>query len=250
MTTPELTEPADPAAAAAELSARLDAATQRLLRTAAGLSDEQAREPSRLPGWSRGHLLTHLARNADSLRNLLIWARTGVVTPQYASAEARDQDIDAGADRPVASLLADVEASASELAAEAERLTGADWAAEVHGARGKGHPGWFALWRRLSEVEVHHVDLGAGYRPADWPAEFAAQCLARAARDFARPECPHVRLRTADSGAEYVIGTGDSEPPVTVTGPTRHVLAWLIGREDDADLITDPPGPAPTLPSW
>jgi maleylpyruvate isomerase len=250
MTTPDLTEPADPAAAAAELSARLDAATQRLLRTAAGLSDEQAREPSRLPGWSRGHLLTHLARNADGLRNLLIWARTGVETPQYASPEARDEDIAAGADRPAAALLADTEASASALTAEAGRLTGADWAAEVHGLRGKSHPGWYTLWRRLSEVEIHHVDLGAGYRPSDWPDEFAAQCLARAAGDFARPECPHVTLRAADSGAEYVIGTGDGAPPLAVTGPTRHVLAWLIGREDSAGLTTEPPGPAPTLPSW
>jgi maleylpyruvate isomerase len=250
MTTPELTEPTDPAAAAAELSARLDAATQRLLRTAAGLSDEQAREPSRLPGWSRGHLLTHLARNADGLRNLLIWARTGVVTPQYATPETRDRDIEAGAGRPAAALLADIEASASALAAEAGRLTGADWAEQVHGPGGRSHAAWYTLWRRLSEVEVHHVDLGAGYRPADWPANFAAQCLARVAGDFARPDCPHVTLRAADSGAEYVIGTGDGAPPLTITGPTRHVLAWLIGREDSAGLTTEPAGPAPTLPSW
>ncbi len=250
MTTPKLTDPADPAAAAAELSARLDAATQRLLRTAAGLSDEQAREPSRLPGWSRGHLLTHLARNADGLRNLLIWARTGVETPQYASPQARDEGIAAGAGRPAAALLADLGDSAAELAAEADRLTGADWAAQVHGPGGRGHPAWFTLWRRLSEVEVHHVDLGAGYRPADWPADFAAQCLARAAGDFARPGCPHVTLRAADSGAEYVIGTSDGEPPLAVTGPTRDVLAWLIGRSDGADLATDPAGPLPALPAW
>ena len=60
------------------LRARIDAATSRLTAAAAGLTDAQAREPSRLPGWSRGHVLTHLARNADGLRNLLIWARTGI----------------------------------------------------------------------------------------------------------------------------------------------------------------------------
>src|SRR6266567_8535421 len=73
-----------------ELQARLAGATDRLLATAAGLTDRQAREPSLLPGWSRGHVLVHLARNADGLRNLLIWARTGVVTPQYPSQQARD----------------------------------------------------------------------------------------------------------------------------------------------------------------
>jgi maleylpyruvate isomerase len=36
---------------------------------------------SGLPGWTRGHLLTHVARNADALRNLLTWARTGCHVP-------------------------------------------------------------------------------------------------------------------------------------------------------------------------
>ena len=46
--------------------------------------------PSLLPGWSRGHVLTHLARNADGAVNLLTWARTGVETPQYVSQEQRE----------------------------------------------------------------------------------------------------------------------------------------------------------------
>lgn len=50
-----------------ELQSRLAEATSRLLGTAAGLTDSQAREPSLLPCWSRGHVLSHLARNADGL---------------------------------------------------------------------------------------------------------------------------------------------------------------------------------------
>ena len=45
--------------------------------------------------------------------------------------------------------------------------------------RGNTHPAWYTLWRRLTEVELHHVDLGVGYRPADWPEPFAAQGLTR-----------------------------------------------------------------------
>src|SRR5580692_11628276 len=111
----------DPAARAEELGERVDVASARALATAAGISDEQAREPSSLPGWSRGHLLTHLARNADGLRNLLIWARTGVVTPQYPSVEARDEEIEAGAGRPARELAADVAGSATAFAAETRR---------------------------------------------------------------------------------------------------------------------------------
>ena len=76
---------------------RLAMATERLLTTATALSDAQVREPSSLPGWTRGHVLTHIARNADGLGNLLIWARTGTETPMYPSARSRGDDIEAGA---------------------------------------------------------------------------------------------------------------------------------------------------------
>lgn len=79
------------------LSQRIRTTTARLAATAAALTDDQVREPSLLPGWSRGHVLTHVARNADGLRNLLIWARTGVETPQYPepgrSAATRDDAV-------------------------------------------------------------------------------------------------------------------------------------------------------------
>src|SRR5213080_825186 len=104
------------------LLARVGAATDRLMATAAALSDAQAREPSLLAGWSRGHVLTHIARNADGLVNLLRWARTGTQTPMYASAESRAADIEAGAGRPAADLAADVRESAAALAAQAASM--------------------------------------------------------------------------------------------------------------------------------
>ena len=78
-------------------SAEIEAATSRLLATAKTLSDAEVLAPSGLPGWSRGHVLTHIARNADSLVNLLTWAATGVEHPQYPSMQARDTAIEAGA---------------------------------------------------------------------------------------------------------------------------------------------------------
>jgi maleylpyruvate isomerase len=240
----------DPAAQAAELGQRVDAATQRLLQTAAGISDAQARAASLLPGWSRGHVLTHLARNADSLRNLLIWANTGVETPQYLSFEARDRGIEEGAGRPAADLIDDVEMSAAALAAEAAILADADWAAEVHGMAGHAHPAWFTLWRRLTEVEFHHVDLGAGYEPGQWPEEFAVQSLERVTSDFSEPSCPAAVLVSLDAGRTHRIGPAEAEPTAQVSGPTRTLLAWLTGRGAGAGLTVDPAGPLPSLPSW
>src|SRR5437870_12625963 len=86
---------------------RLAAATDRVLATATALSDAQAREPSLLPGWTRGHVLTHIARNSGGMVNLLRWARTGTEAPMYASAESRGADIEAGAGRAAADLAAE-----------------------------------------------------------------------------------------------------------------------------------------------
>jgi maleylpyruvate isomerase len=242
--------PAEAAERAAALAARVDGATQRLVQTAAGISDEQARGPSLLPGWSRGHVLTHLARNADSLRNLLTWARTGIETPQYASAEARDRGIDEGADRPVADMIDDIETSAAALAAEAAILTDQNWTAQVKGMGGKPHQAWYTVWRRLTEVEIHHVDLGAGYRPQDWPEAFASECLALATGSFTGPDSPAVRLVSSDDGLSFRIGPPSGEPTAEITGPARELLAWLIGRGSGAGLTSEPAGPLPPLPSW
>jgi maleylpyruvate isomerase len=243
-------DPTDPAAVADELKLAVDAATKRLLQTTSRITDQQAREPSLLPGWSRGHVLTHLARNADGLRNLLIWARTGVVTPQYADNAERERGIAAGADRGAAELAADLGQSAVGLAAEADRLRPQDWAAEVRGRRGPPHPAWFTLRRRLSEVEIHHVDLRAGYGPDDWPEPFAVASLKRIAADFADDETPAVRLVSPDAALALQIGPPGAVPPVEVSGPVRAMLAWLIGRSDGGGLTTTPPGQPPTLPPW
>jgi len=81
------------------VSDQIDDATQRLLGTARQLTDPALREPSLLPGWTRGHVLTHLCRGADAMRNLLAGARAGQDRPAYASAHAREDDIAQGAGR-------------------------------------------------------------------------------------------------------------------------------------------------------
>ncbi|GMA85022.1 hypothetical protein GCM10025868_02720 [Angustibacter aerolatus] len=73
--------------------------TDVLLAAVGRLSDDEVAARSGLPGWTRGHVLTHLSRNADGLARVLRSAMTGEVTPMYASAAARDADIEAGAAR-------------------------------------------------------------------------------------------------------------------------------------------------------
>src|SRR5215218_6996900 len=94
--------------------------TSRLLATADGLRDVRA--PSLCEGWTRAHVLSHVARNADGLAALVRAAVDGTGETMYASPEQRDADIDAGADRPVPELVADVRNSAEALAAQLPRL--------------------------------------------------------------------------------------------------------------------------------
>jgi maleylpyruvate isomerase len=236
-----------------DLPERIGQATGRLLATAATLTDSQARAPSLLPGWSRGHVLTHIARNADGLRNLLIWARTGVPTPMYPSREARAEAISAGSGRPASELAADVQAAAQMFLAEADTLSDGAWQVTVDGIAGPEHPAWVALWRRLSEVEIHHVDLDAGYRPGDWPGQFVTDCLGVVAGTFtdARPTPPAL-LSDTDTGRSYRIGppgSGREAEPVLVAGPGYQLLAWLTGRSTGAQLRTEQDRQLPELPA-
>jgi maleylpyruvate isomerase len=105
-----------------DLQEQIDEATVRLLRTVDGLSDEDVRRPSLLPGWTRGHVLTHLARSAGALGNLLEEARTGVPTAAYASQQARDEAIEQGAGRSAAELRDDVTTAAEKFRAVAVTL--------------------------------------------------------------------------------------------------------------------------------
>ncbi|WP_229857304.1 maleylpyruvate isomerase family mycothiol-dependent enzyme, partial [Streptomyces anandii] len=82
-------------------------ATERLLTAAAKLDNAGVTDQSRLPGWTRGHVLAHLARNADALVNVLEGR------PMYVSGEARDADIERDAPRPLEAQLADVRESAA-----------------------------------------------------------------------------------------------------------------------------------------
>lgn len=172
-----------PAELAADLAA-VDGATARLLRTVDGLTEGDLRAPSLLPGWTRGHVVTHVARHADAMRNLLSWARTGVVTPAYPSHAEREAGIDAGAGRGPRDLHADVSASAARLRADALDLPPEAWTREVQIFERPPFPAAEVLLRRLVEVELHHVDLGRGYGPDDWPPAFAARELAEPLASF------------------------------------------------------------------
>jgi maleylpyruvate isomerase len=221
-------------------------ATTRYLAALTDLTDAEMRAPSLLPGWSRGHLVTHLSRNADGLCNLLHWATTGIESYMYPSQEARDADIEAGAGRSAEELREDASASAGRFLQAANQLDVAHLDAIV--ARTPGAPTFKArtvlLLRRI-EVEVHHADLDIGFTHRDWDQEFAETMLDRAQRD--RQEGPAMVLKSTDSGRVWKYG-GQGQGP-QVSGTSTDLAWWVLGRGDGDGLATDV-GVLPILGPW
>lgn len=224
------------------------AATQRLVRTAEQLDDDTVRRPSLCEGWTRAHVLTHVARNADALTNLLMWASTGTETPMYLSADARVADIEAGASRTLQELVTDVRESAARFSAAIAQVPEEGWEFQVRtgaAAAGSPVPARRVVWLRLRELEIHHVDLDAGYSPPDWPPQFVSRALRESLRAVGRREEIPPFTAIVDGWAERV-GSGSG---ATVRGPAPAVLAWLTGRSTGAELHVEPTGPLPPIPA-
>ncbi|MEO3774213.1 maleylpyruvate isomerase family mycothiol-dependent enzyme [Micromonospora sp. B9E7] len=230
------------------LMGEVDAATSRLLRTAASFDAADLAAASLLPGWTRGHVLAHLARNADGFVNLLTSARTGQDMPMYASLEVRAADIETGSARPPAEHLDDLRRSADLFAEAVAAMPAEAWAATVQARKGPW-PAALLVWGRLREIEVHHLDLAADYRAGDWSDTFAHRLLREAASHHAMgPTPPSMVLRLDGSEHEVVIGDRAGAP--VVAGPAPDLAAWLIGRADGVPLFVTPDGPLPTPPEW
>ena len=222
--------------------AALGRSADRFLGAVRALADDDVRRASALPGWTRAHLLTHVAQAADSRTGMLRAARAGLTGEQYPSEQARADAIEAGARRPAAVIRADAGRAVEECLTAMRRHPAELWDAPAIWLRGGRGPVRGTVASLRSELEFHHVDLAAGYMPDDWPAEFVAAELRRvtALMDH-RADAPAMTLIAA---ATVRIGT---VPPAHVTGPPAAILAWLSGRGDGSGLDAGASG-LPSLP--
>jgi maleylpyruvate isomerase len=203
--------------------AAVDRYTERLLATARSLDPGTLGAPSRCAGWTRGHVLTHISRNADALVNLVRNATTGSTTPMYASAEARVADIEAGAGRHLPEQVADLETSADRFRTAAAQLTPEVADVRLAARNNTSVRARFLPSMRLREVVIHHVDLDAGFTFADVDDDVVRQLLEDAVRRLrAHPEAPSLTLRT-EEGVSWSLGEGGP----TVSGSRVAVLGWL-----------------------
>ncbi|MFF9808205.1 maleylpyruvate isomerase family mycothiol-dependent enzyme [Streptomyces coeruleorubidus] len=180
--------------------------TELCRKAVADLDEASYSAPSLLPGWTRKHVVAHVAANARALRNLVHWARTGEPTPMYSSPEQRLADIESGAQLPAAWLTAWFEDTAQLLAYAMAELSEEQWRAPVVTAQGRTVPVSEVPWMRTRELMVHAVDLDTGVHFADLPEEFLAA------------------LR------HDILGKRGSDTVPTVQGSDADITAYLAGR--------------------
>lgn len=206
----------------------IDAATARLLDTVDSLADDRFAEPSLLPGWSVGHVVAHVALNAEGITRVLRGVANGETPPMYASNEARDADIEELAAGDPEELRTRLSVGSTLLTEQVIALDPRD--DDVEFPRSPTSGPMFRVGKmpflRLREVEIHHADLGVGYTHRDWPQETVIGLLDHSA--------------SAHDGTSFTAYAADLDRSWEFAGggaPVRGVgsaLAWwTTGRSAD-----------------
>ncbi len=195
------------------------------------LTDERVRSPSLLDRWTVGHVLTHLARNADGFTGILAAAERGEVADQYeGGVEGRVAGIEAGAGRPAVQQVADVRRTIWALEQQIA-VTTVGWEGSGRGSHGGLLPCLDLPFRRWREVEIHHADLGLpGFTVDEWPP------------DYVREELRRLGM-VAASRTPMGVGGTNGVPAAALALPEARRLAWLTGRLTVPDLPSPPPFP-------
>ncbi|MEO7421905.1 MAG: maleylpyruvate isomerase family mycothiol-dependent enzyme [Ornithinibacter sp.] len=196
--------------------------TGRLLDTARSLTDQGA--PTLCEGWTAGHVLSHVARNADGLAALVRSAVDGTGETMYVSPQDRDADIAAGADRTIDVLVEDVSDSADRANPLLARLGPAHEATMVERTPGVPFaPAGRLPFIRLREVVYHHVDLDSGFGFEDVEPELALTFLHEEVTRLGRVDSPPDLTLASTEGEEWTVGLGTAR----VSGSRAALLAWL-----------------------
>jgi len=198
---------------------------ERLRSTLEGLTDAQVGEPSRLPGWTRGHVLSHLAGVGAAVVRQLETAVAGapVVELYIGGRPARDAAIEAGA---VAGAVEHVERVFGVVALVEGAMDLLDEAslARRTGYRDLPAAAVVLLWWR--EASIHLTDLDLGVEHTLWGAALREHLVG-----YLAPRIPPgLRLDLDPTDVDEPRRLGDGVP-LRLTGAANDLVGWLAGRE-------------------
>jgi maleylpyruvate isomerase len=166
----------------------------------------------------------------------------------YAGGQAgRAAEIEAGVDRHIGDVRLDISDSAERLLGAFADFPDEGLTRELVFGAGTAVFGWEIPLIRIREIEIHHVDVDAGYTPAHWSEEFANRTLDQLAPFFRdERDMPVGRLTASDSDRTWEVAAAGP----ALTGPTNALLAWLTGRSSGDGLQLDTGDPVPVAPTW
>lgn len=228
-------------------------ADHALVRTVDALPDESYAQPTLLPGWTRGHVLAHLALNAEGLARVLTGAHIGEARTMYDSQDDRDQDIEDLAAEGPSRVRERLLGSTTTFEQAVRSMHTADWADRFERTPGGQQIAVAsAPLMRWREVHIHHADLGADYGSDDWPDDFTVRLIeSMAAFDDSEPFV----VRATDLDRSWQLGQADTtggSPGTTgpvVSGRAAALGWWLTGRGSGEGLVSDS-GSLPRIASW
>lgn len=207
-------------------------------------------EDTNLVGWTRSHIIAHVAYNAIALCNLMHWANTGEKTPMYSSPQARNEEIAYGATLIPDALRNLHEHSVARLDVDWRESSEEAWDHEVLTAQGRTVPASETLWMRSREVWIHAVDLGVVAGFGDIPeiilTTLAAEITAKWAGQGVGEGLVLVDAATGDRYAAAPAADGGAE--VEVTGSLAGIVRYAAGR--GAEGVTSSTGEVPEPPRW
>lgn len=220
---------------------RLGRETDMFLATVASLSEGEMAAPSLCEGWSRAHVIAHVAASGRALVRFIDWAATGEERRLYASSEARAEAIATLVALPREELLAELRASADHFAGQAQRLSGTLVAREIS-LHGSPLPAASIVAHRIAEVVVHHHDLDTAWTIEEADPDSLLDALEAAVRSLRAKDAPGMTLVTEERD-RWIIGDG----ALRIASDREGLLQWLA-RGDAEHIEAD--GPLPALPSW
>jgi maleylpyruvate isomerase len=223
----------------------LPEATRRLIRTTDALADADYGRPSGLPDWTRGHVLAHLALNAEGLAAALAGIVEGDPAPMYASQEVRDSDIAELGEAPPSAIRDRLLGATTELADAIDALPDDRWDTVIERVPGgRTFAAGDVPGMRLSEVEIHHADLDSSYGRGDWSPAYVVLLLDAMAEKGVSTDLPF-EVRATDLDRTWTFGEGGP----TVTGTGGDLGWWLTGRGTGDGLSSDG-GALPQIGTW
>ncbi|MFC9434773.1 maleylpyruvate isomerase N-terminal domain-containing protein [Nocardia sp. NPDC057030] len=228
--------------------------TQQIIDALSAADDKLLDAPSDLPDWSRLNIICHLRYGAVALARLTSAALAGVETAYYPGRRDRQREatlrLEPGEDAMQAVLsLAHESARLHELWST---VPNAAWQLGLPEPADNQHFGTLRLGHlpilRLTEIEVHSVDLGLGLD--DWGELFVRAALPFRLQWINTRRSNHKQfddrvtgswLLRATDGPAYLVTANGSEAhafpsersvPATATieASSRDLLAFLIGR--------------------